>query len=163
MDYKISTEYDGKPRKLFSKKCIVCGNEFWTPKHMFLKRKSCSRKCGKKSRSIRITCAWCKKEIWRAPCKIKKFMFCSRDCKELAQSIEGGEAFSTMRPYHYKDGLSAYQKRAKKVYGKKCNRCGYSKNEAALQAHHVDYDRSNNSIENLEILCANCHAIETWG
>lgn len=55
--------------------------------------------------------------------------------------------------------ISNYRKKAISHYGCFCNRCGFN-NEKALQAHHKDRDRENNSLDNLEVLCANCHTIE---
>ncbi len=43
-----------------------------------------------------------------------------------------------------------------------CERCGRVEWEGEpipLQVHHIDGDRTNNSIENLQILCPNCHAL----
>ena len=40
----------------------------------------------------------------------------------------------------------------------KCNNCSIS-DKRVLIVHHRDGDRKNNSIENLERLCCNCHAI----
>jgi hypothetical protein len=48
-----------------------------------------------------------------------------------------------------------------------CEECGLTEwrgHPAPLQVDHVDGDRFNNEIENLKILCANCHMqTETWG
>lgn len=43
-----------------------------------------------------------------------------------------------------------------KLRGIKCETCGYSKVEI-LQVHHKDQDRNNNELENLELICPNCH------
>jgi predicted HNH restriction endonuclease len=40
---------------------------------------------------------------------------------------------------------------------KSCEKCNYSKIEI-LQVHHKDKNRQNNSLENLKLLCPNCHA-----
>lgn len=43
----------------------------------------------------------------------------------------------------------------------KCENCGISEwNKLPLvcQLHHIDGDNTNNSIENLQILCPNCHS-----
>ena len=40
--------------------------------------------------------------------------------------------------------------------GHSCERCGYSKHEI-LHVHHRDRNRSNNNLENLELICPNCH------
>lgn len=46
----------------------------------------------------------------------------------------------------------------KKRIRSECYGCG-EKRKFLLFIHHLDGDRSNNSIENLEELCANCHVI----
>ena len=50
--------------------------------------------------------------------------------------------------------------------GRKCENCGLEEwlgQSIALEVHHIDGDRSNNSLENLQILCPNCHAqTENW-
>tara|TARA_R110000868_G_scaffold409970_1_gene696727 strand:- start:587 stop:1087 length:501 start_codon:yes stop_codon:yes gene_type:complete len=43
----------------------------------------------------------------------------------------------------------------------KCEICGIDKwlgKQIALELHHVDGDRYNNSLSNLKILCPNCHS-----
>ena len=42
----------------------------------------------------------------------------------------------------------------------KCNRCGYNKYPDILQVHHKNRDRENNTINNLELLCPNCHLVD---
>lgn len=60
---------------------------------------------------------------------------------------------------NYKGG--SYRKNALKYYGSICNRCNYNI-ERALIVHHKDRNRSNNNINNLEVLCANCHLLEHY-
>ena len=49
-----------------------------------------------------------------------------------------------------------------------CLRCDITEKQhlrkfgEGLHVHHIDRDRENNDLSNLEILCANCHAIEHW-
>lgn len=43
--------------------------------------------------------------------------------------------------------------------GNKCEQCSYN-NINVLEIHHKDRDRSNDTNENIEVLCANCHTIE---
>ena len=43
----------------------------------------------------------------------------------------------------------------------KCEKCGLSEwlgQPIALEVHHRDGDRTNNAIENYQLLCPNCHA-----
>lgn len=46
---------------------------------------------------------------------------------------------------------------------KKCERCNLEKwneEDIPLELHHKDGNKDNNNLENLEILCPNCHALE---
>lgn len=51
----------------------------------------------------------------------------------------------------------------------KCQKCGWGEinphtNKVPLQIHHIDGDCTNNSEENLELLCPNCHSLtENFG
>lgn len=41
-----------------------------------------------------------------------------------------------------------------------CERCGLSKwlgEDIPVEVHHIDGDKFNNTLENLEVLCPNCH------
>ena len=40
--------------------------------------------------------------------------------------------------------------------GRKCERCSYEKFEI-LQVHHRNRNRKDNAIDNLELICPNCH------
>lgn len=45
--------------------------------------------------------------------------------------------------------------------GQKCECCGITEwlgNPIKLEVHHLDGDRLNNELENLKLLCPNCHA-----
>lgn len=50
--------------------------------------------------------------------------------------------------------------------GHKCENCGleeWQKVEIPLEVHHIDGDSLNNEIDNLKLLCPNCHALtENW-
>lgn len=48
-----------------------------------------------------------------------------------------------------------------KLRGRKCENCGLEEwlgKPINLEVHHIDGDRSNNSLENLKLLCPNCHS-----
>lgn len=38
-----------------------------------------------------------------------------------------------------------------------CECCGYNKVVGILQIHHIDRNRENNAMDNLKLLCPNCH------
>lgn len=102
MTSKVSTEYDGKPRTLWSKNCTQCGVEFWVPKNQLNRRETCSKECRHKydQRRVALTCSTCSKPFERAHNKVRsEFQFCSRLCKDLAQRIDTG--IREMQPEHY--------------------------------------------------------------
>jgi len=43
-----------------------------------------------------------------------------------------------------------------KARGNRCEKCGYDKIEI-LQVHHKDKNKNNNNLDNLELICPNCH------
>lgn len=51
-----------------------------------------------------------------------------------------------------------YREKAFKFYPPKCNNCGI-KHPVLLCVHHKDKNHLNNDINNLEILCCNCHRL----
>ena len=120
----------------------------------------CTRKCMGEfsSKKIVVECGVCHKEIERTPRDIALATtgscYCSRSCTAVASNYPESK--------QYKGGVSTYRVRALKEYGEVCNRCGYVDVPKILQVHHINHDRSNNKLENLEVLCPNCHAIEHW-
>lgn len=49
-----------------------------------------------------------------------------------------------------------------KIKKKECEKCGISKwldEELSLHLHHIDLDHTNNNLNNLMILCPNCHSV----
>ena len=76
-----------------------------------------------------------------------KQITCSKSCSALYQPRRGN-----LKQGKYID----YRKLAFKHLPHKCNKCGEVEQDF-LVVHHKDKNRYNHSIENLEILCANCH------
>jgi 5-methylcytosine-specific restriction endonuclease McrA len=62
----------------------------------------------------------------------------------------------------YGDSTGNYRRLAFDKLPNKCAACDYDKIPWILEVHHKDRDRSNNDIENLEILCPNCHTEEHY-
>lgn len=61
---------------------------------------------------------------------------------------------------NWKDSGTDYRKTALASYPHRCNRCGYDKYVEVLTVHHINRNRTDNSLENLEVLCWNCHEEE---
>lgn len=152
----------GVKRKAEMVCCERCDNNFLKRKNS--KTKFCSVECANntKRNRIELECFECGKKFERVKSKALNSSkhdrhFCSRKCKEKAQSLIG--SCLEIRPDHYGTGSQpkSYRKKAFNELDKKCNKCGYDKYLDILQVHHKDKNRLNNNIENLEILCPNCH------
>jgi len=161
----VSTIYDGKQRKLFLQFCTFCGKSFYAPKHAG--RRYCSPECFRASNPSKIhelKCDNCGLIFYRSQSNLKKsksgLRFCSRICKDDAQRM--GKHNEILRPSHYGDGRYSYRAIALRTYDKICNRCGYDLHPEILQVHHKDRDRTNNTIDNLELLCPNCHDLDHY-
>lgn len=134
----------------------------------------CSRSCSAsfhnvlKSQDLNMKCDFCDK-LFHRPERLRQrsksgFVFCCSGHKCEAQNSDNPK-FDSMRPDHYKtsnrvtgSSVKAYRRKALKFYGEKCQTCGYDKFPQILHVHHKDCNRTNNSIENLTVLCPNCHA-----
>jgi len=99
-----------------------------------------------------IRCLPCRKK-WQAHkvhvCSIKKGRI-------KTPGVGSGGDQEGEKNSRWKGGVAAYRKYARK--GKLvCAICGVTKPSAALCAHHLDHDRSNNDLSNLQLLCKSCH------
>lgn len=107
---------------------------------------------------MKTQCAFCGTEIDRAPSEIKRSktgnVYCNKSC---ANSMNNKLFKSGEKHPNYKTGISAYRK-LKITDGCKCEDCG-NKDVRVLEVHHLDRNRKNNKVENLVVLCANCHLI----
>lgn len=152
--------------------CNQCYNPVWK-RRLHIERNNtlfCNTACAGKFRStsIEVSCSRCDKKIKRNLSVIKrskrKIYFCSPKCanafymKERQEnSVENG----------FRNGNS-YRSRALGFYGHKCMapECLISKSKieivkGMLDVDHIDGNRSNNNIRNLQVLCVWCHALKT--
>jgi hypothetical protein len=158
----VSTEFDGYMRELWPKTCEVCEDTFYVPKYRLAKRKTCSTQCRTLflSKKARVSCAWCSESFEVQAKRVKKsksgLVFCTRTCKDQAQRADGLEE---IRPL--KTDIADYRDKALRAKDRACERCDYKEEVKMLDVHHIDGDRENNELENLEILCVWCHALDT--
>ncbi len=160
----VSSSYDGRPRKLFPLKCRKCSSIFFVPKHTIEGKKFCSPKCSSEARSTKIihNCKGCGNDFLltkkRLDSSKTKNNFCSRTCKDFEQRVGGSLLTSS-----FKGGTNSYRRRALRDLGKKCNVCSYDEHEQMLDVDHIDGNRKNPSMDNLQVLCVWCHALKTRG
>lgn len=142
-----------RKRKGVMKICPICNCNF--PSRLNSSKKFCSIVCSNKStqKRVELECAWCKKRFKRAISKSKGIVFCSRNCKDTAQRLDG---IKEIHPPHYGSKYNTYHELINRTKNPYCIDCKIDK-RYLLMVHHMDGNRNNNEIENLEIVCGNCH------
>jgi hypothetical protein len=143
-------------------------------------------------RKPNISCIICGKEIYRRPAEIKKHnghAFCSSSCygifcrkevpclvcgklilsgknkktcsRSCANKNRTGISYGIKQPKDKVKSQRSLKIRLLQAKGGKCEKCGYNKVEI-LQIHHKDKERTNNNLNNLELICPNCHFEEHY-
>ena len=113
-------------------------------------------------------CSCCGKESYKTKAEIIRSktsnFFCNRSC---ANSFNNRFKNGRNHP-NYIDGGTQYRKKALKHYGVKCmnpkcelTKAGVVIMKEMLDVDHVDSNRKNNSLKNLQVLCVWCHALKT--
>lgn len=153
--------------KLINKKCLTCDTDFEArlSEHNRGGGNYCSLSCSSKkirNKEPNVTCSYCLDKFYKSKSKINKsksgLVFCCREHKDLAQKLNSG--ITGLQPSHYGTGITNYRKIAFENKELKCNRCGYDKHQVVLHVHHIDRDRTNSHLDNLEILCPTCHEVD---
>ena len=138
-----------------------CGASFYAPS--YATQRYCSTECAHRwqrgpKECVSLTCAFCGRSFERGRTKVRsKLSFCNRKCKASAQRLSSG----ILKVARYKDGRFSYRARAFQELGARCAICGYDEDERMLDVDHIDGDRSNNDMANLQVLCVWDHAVKT--
>lgn len=138
---------------MIEKKCVFCGKIFREYPCNAEKRKFCSIKCYYKHPKSVDTIKKLKEKNAGKNIGRKRPDLSLRN--KLFKSIENKGNQNS-----YKFGTGVYGKRAFKLFGKKCCRCG--KDSGRIEVHHKNRNRLDNPTDgsNWEVLCRSCHAIE---
>lgn len=94
-----------------------------------------------------------------------KYPDAQNECQELRDHLYSLEFYLNRKDdkgvsaKRFKNGWGVIVKHCQKKVGYKCELCGYSKYQDALQGHHKlpIHFGGKNTVENCKILCANCH------
>lgn len=147
-----------------TKTCLWCGAPFEVDAYTDKRGngKFCSLKCvglhtaNKNKPQPNTQCDYCDKPIYRNKSvweqSKSKVFFCCIEHKSLAQQW-GGVSYNRSVEKDYR--LLVFRGNE----NPSCAKCGYNLKDA-LEVHHKDTNHDNNSLDNLEILCANCHRLE---
>lgn len=154
--------------------CAGCKQKFQSPLKEFKRGngKYCSISCAAKYRKRKktgknIACIICGNLKYKTKSRNNsksKLSFCSRKCKELAQRRKS-EYYNLLSPHKNKEvlGVNTYRQDLMESLSEiKCCRCGYNKIVGILEVHHKNRNRKDNHLNNLELLCPNCHKEEHY-
>ena len=176
--YKTSDVYE---KKFDDCTCKTCGDSFLKKQSQIKKTKNnfCSRSCAARFNGLNLArnvkgvngsvkikkvdkfCLNCGK-------KIKKYTYCNNTCsaeykkKQIFIKIENCE-------FSFKNIEKWIKLYLIHKYGEKCMECGWNKKhtitgKVPIQMNHKDGNSENNSLDNLELLCPNCHSLtENYG
>lgn len=165
--HDIKSRYYEKKRHIIN--CLNCSNsfEYTTCEN----RKFCSHSC---SAIFNNTIRTLKKEVKEYVEKnclscndsfiIRKTsdldqIYCSRKCYEIDRKckrnilVESGKSSSRVVKLYLIE-----------KHGNKCMECGWCKtnpitNNVPIELEHIDGDSGNNNLDNLKLLCPNCHSL----
>lgn len=165
---KISNTLKSKNNKKLIKEktkryCLVCGKELIGKKTSY-----CSKECSKQRNNIYYRtvgivkkCNYCGKEfIGRYDRK-----YCSNECANNFKKEKNIKLFLEGK-YFNNGNIKIPDVIREFLYKKnnyKCEVCGYEgynlkTGKTILQIHHIDGNSKNNSPDNLQVICPNCHA-----
>jgi len=134
--------------------CVNCNSELKTGK------KFCSQSCSAsynnklRDKKIKKTCLNCGKET-------KNIKYCCYDCgsehqiKKSFNKIENGDLSL---------GYRQYKRYLINKHGEKCMECSWAQTNThtgkiPIELEHVDGNSNNNHLNNLKLLCPNCHSL----
>ena len=153
--------YSGRMTELYKRNpnttCIICKNPIYRRPIEIKTNKGnvfCNQVCYGISLRKEKPCVVCKVPILASANK----KTCSRGC---ANRYRIGIKYKMNRPRDKVKSQHALKLRLLDVRGRQCERCSYDKYEI-LHVHHKDKDRSNNNLDNLELICPNCHYEEHY-
>ena len=136
-------------------KCIMCESPVYKRPAEIEKNKGnvfCSMKCFGLFCRKENPCIVCGKLILASLHK----KTCGRSCANINRA---GTKYKIGSPKSKIKSQQALKIRLLDERGKKCERCNYGKYQI-LEVHHKDRSRENNNLENLLLICPNCHAEE---
>lgn len=104
-----------------------------------------------------------------SPPKRKNFKYCSNKCQadyQYKTFIEKWQVgfINGNKGKYFPQVLNHLKRYLLEKYGEKCCLCGWDKrhpvtNKVPLEVNHINGDSLNNSEDNLQLICPNCHSL----
>lgn len=149
---------------MYTKQCKYCQLSFSTTDK---RKRYCNSKCFGATRKVIRNCQQCNGNLLKSQNK-----FCSRTCAgqfrslEIVKDWQQGKASGSDSNGQLREPLRRFLLEEAEW---KCTRCSWGvpnpvTGKPILTIDHIDGNWSNNTVENLRVLCYNCHTLtETFG
>jgi len=144
----VTEQYKRKPNTF----CLVCKKQIYKRPGQVKENSGnvfCSNACYGFFCRKETPCSVCKKPILSGLNK----KTCSRAC---ANEQRTGIVYDKRKPRDKVVQHRTLKHELTIARGEKCERCGYDKSQI-LQIHHINRNRKDNRLSNLELICPNCH------
>lgn len=161
---EVGLKYYDVNSNVETRKCINCICDFETLKASI--KKFCSSSCAatynnkkyKRKYELLVSCKNCDKEITNYRGKRK---YCNGNCRG---SFEKKQKFDLIKNGNIKLDSNWYKRYLIETVGERCMECGWceinkTSNKIPIELEHIDGDSRNNKLENLKLLCPNCHSL----
>ncbi len=122
----------------------------------------CSKECSYKAKvkNVIVKCNYCNKEIVKKKYNLNKTKSGNYYCNKSCANSKNNTLYKTGEKHpNFTNGKGSYRSRKLKDSDFSCENCGI-RDKRVIEVHHIDKNRDNNKLDNLKILCANCHLIE---
>lgn len=127
--------------------------------------KSCGCICGTTGKIKEKYCLNCGKKLYKG-----QYKYCSNACqqeykrKEYIEKVSNGEESGLKKSGNTTKISDSIRTYLFKKYNNKCQKCGWGEinpttGKCPLEIHHKDGNRNHNDLDNLELLCPNCHSL----
>lgn len=116
-------------------------------------------------RKDQLYCAKCRPIMLKKSNKIDYDKYRLRSGKKVGVG-SGNNQGRGITHHTYKNGIGGFQKLKLDSCDWKCERCGVDLTDSITlklrkhAVHHIDRNRANNRLENLDLLCKSCHQKE---
>lgn len=142
-------------RKYCSQSCAASQNNLIHPKRQKVEKEK--RKIIKIKNINKCICLNCSKVVRNKFCDIR----CQNEFnkKEKYHQLLDGKLKGTVSTI-----CRWWRKYLIEITGECCDKCGWNEknlitNKVPLELNHIDGNHENNNVDNLELLCPNCHAL----
>jgi hypothetical protein len=142
-------------------KCEVCKKGFRRKRSQVLlaKRHYCSIDCQNLDKRLGkiISCFICSKKVYKKNKDLQNSQSKKYFCSIICSNQWLGTRLRSQKSPNWVNGKATYRKILQRTDCKKLCKLCQDNDERILLVHHINQDRTDNSIKNLSWLCCNCH------